>query len=465
MRNLKGVKMRSILLSVLVITNIVMAEDKSIVTVYNNGGVISTTKTFELNNEINQISFDNISDLISENSIIILGNDVYELSYKKNNLTYEKLLQANIGRNVSILNRLDNSLLFKAELLTADREPLLKRHTQELQGKTEVFWKKTDNEKIEFRNGVVGALGKNKVVALVGGSGETEMELLYMDNGLGWSASYVGVIEDGVASLTGMIDISNRSNLNHKKINLKVVAGKVNIQANSRGYDITGYDREGYSRNSYSAGRKIANISPISKAGYFVYNYPRKIDIEPKSTKKLFMFSKDDVAYNEKHKINGTLGRNKRKINPSKIIQMRNTSNNLGHIIPNGAISMFEKSSDGGLLFIGQANVNDTNIGETISVGVGKAFDIVSNFEIYEEDASLMGRISGKHRITITNNKKTQVKINILLDRPRNNISVGSFKYKRKTIVPNIKNRQIEFNVMIPANSTVSGVMEYVRIK
>jgi hypothetical protein len=458
--------MKIFLLSILIITNMVVAEDKSSITVYNNGGVINNTKTFELNEEFNQISFGNISNSIAKNSIIIMGDDVYEISYKENKLTHDKLMRANIGKEVNILSKKDNKWLYRAILLTSEREPLLKRYTQSPVAKREIFWKQTVDEKIEFLHGAVGASGESKIEALVGGSGETEMELLYMDSSLGWVASYVGVIENGLMSLNGMLDIRNGSDLNHRKINLKVVAGKVNMPRVQKrgGYEVVSYNSASFSKVSSSR-----NVAPVSEGGYFTYNYPRKVDIDSNSTKKLFMFTHNNVELDESYLINAGLGRTMKNIHPSRTIEIDNSRRNLGVVVPNGAIKIFERSNDGGMLFVGSGSIKDKNIGETIKINVGNVYDIISEFETVEKEGyrylDAVSGISSIQKIMIINNRSEEVTIKVSLSRPHRYISSGAFKYEGHETMPAYRNNKIEFDVTVPGNTKIQGEIEYVRKK
>lgn len=133
-------------------------------------------------------------------------------------------------------------------------------------------------------------------------------------------------------------------------------------------------------------------------------------------------------------------------------IQFENTrANTLGLPLPKGKIRVFkEDPADGTLEFLGEDLIHNTPRDQSVSVQVGKAFDIVGKrVQTNFQENSAARWLKESLTITLDNHKKTAATVLVpqYLYRWSNwKIITQSDKFKK------LNSREIEFTAEVPAN-------------
>ncbi len=305
-------------------------------------------------------------------------------------------------------------------------------------------------------------------------AGRQKVLTSYETKGLTWIADYNLVLgkADAHASLAAWVTLMNLSGKTYHHARLKLVAGNPHTVAPPRMYP----------RFALAVQKAMPANGFKEKAffEYHLYTLPRLTTINQNATQQIALFpSRPHIAVQKVLVYSGqnttpsvyygnspNLDRNAGIESTGEVgvyIQFKNTkANTLGIPLPKGKIRVFkEDPADGTLEFLGADLIHNTPRDESVSVQVGKAFDIVgkrvqTSFHVNSDAHWLKESFS----ITLDNHKKTAATVLVpqYLNRWSNwKIIAHSDKFKK------LNSREIEFTADVPADGkkVITYTVEY----
>lgn len=207
-------------------------------------------------------------------------------------------------------------------------------------------------------------------------SGNVDISLSYLVQGLVWQAVYSGNLsEDGQKlTLSCWINLQNNTDFNYLNTHVAYLAG-----------DIHHFN----SRNNLPA-REDSFLALTTKSGelnfqsnsfmdYRIYRLPQVVNLEKRSIVKEFFLETKNINVNRKYYVK--FRRSSQQENASIRLSFLNTSaNGLGVILPGGTIKVYKGRTPERLL-MGEDNFNPSHIDERVNVEIGKAFDLKCEIE------------------------------------------------------------------------------------
>ena len=454
-------------------TTIAKVEDQTNIgiTVYNNNlALIKDTRKISLKSGRNRLIFENVSAKIRPETASLNAQDnknitkLVEQNFDYDLLTPKKLLDKYVGRDIKIIRTNPATGIetpLNATVLSTNSGVVLQVGNHIETGMP---------GRIQFPD-----LPKNlrsKPTLIIDLEQETSsqqlFELSYLSTGLSWRADYVARINDSETSinLNAWVTLGNHSGNSYNNVKLQLVAGNVN-QVRSANFDKHSLRRERVSLASTSS------VSEESLLDYHLYSIENKTNLLNNQTKQIALFSRSMIPITKTYKLGGAsyYYRNQysiidKKRNPDVIIHfVNNKKSNLALPLPKGIIRSYKNDSNNNLQFVGEDKIEHTAKNETISLKLGKAFDIVSrkkqtDFKIVSNSSSLSRLITeSKYEIVISNAKSND--ITLLLEEP----IPGDWKIlKENNAHIKTDSTTAQWKLLIPANDKT--LLRYsVRIK
>jgi len=244
---------------------------------------------------------------------------------------------------------------------------------------------------------------------------QQKLEMSYLTEGLNWKAYYNAIVkeEDEMMDLTALINIDNKSGVDFKRANVKLVAGE--IQKLKR-------ERVMMKRPPVFTPKTLALETEAEEFfEYHIYSLPYPITLKNNQTKQLIFFKTEKVPIVKKYILKGQKYyytsrydiERKEKIDVYLHIENKKKKN-LGLALPKGVFRVYNEDKNGYFQFIGEDQVKHTPEGETIKLRIGKAFDILAiRRQIdYEKISNKIHESS--FEITINNYKKRDIKVDVI---------------------------------------------------
>jgi len=232
-------------------------------------------------------------------------------------------------------------------------------------------------------------------------TGKVESELYYLTGGIGWEASYVGVVQDEQnLELSGWVQITNRSGANYVDARLKLMAGDVQIV------------RDAMSRKG---GRVMAvemdtGLQQQEFFEYHLYTVSRLVTVHDNQTKQISLMAPVKVPSERVYVYDGSRNGDKVEVGINFVNEKKS---GLGLPLPAGKVRLYQADDmDGSLQFVGEDRIDHTPEGEKVELTSGKAFDIVG--ERTRVDFKRLGGDRGREetwRVEVRNRKKTDVNV------------------------------------------------------
>ncbi len=358
------------------------------------------------------------NDLPGENNFLnsLLGEEVslINMSSGTKDVTYGKLLGVNNGYVIESKNGLD--VLF-------------------------------DPNQISFENIPQGTYSYNPIVLLdvnAEESGSYGFRTSYLTNDFSWSASYIAELDGENLNLTGWANIINNSKISYPKAKITLVSGEPNVNTNNPTL-------------------KVMESEPTQNFEYQLYSLKDPLDIDKSNSQRLAFMYKPNIKTSKMYIYEG--GFKEKKPLSVKLKIKNDKENGLGMSIPKGIIRFYSETSEGSL-FIGEANIDQFNVGDEKELFIGQAMDVIGQKIIKERQLKpkiiSLGKqcVIEKIEITITNksNGKKDVMIRDYLQGTEAIIkNINIEKYSR------IDSNTIEIPITVEASKdfSLSYELEY----
>ena len=250
-------------------------------------------------------------------------------------------------------------------------------------------------------------------------AGKQEVELSYITQGMNWTSDYVLTLNEGnVADLQGWATLTNSSGTEYKNARLKLLAGDVNRVQQNRPESMA-------AAGAVLRMAKADSFQEESLFEYHLYTLQRPTTLQNNETKQVSLLEGNGVPYTRKLFVDATrnFGRfypsegaiGEGNIQPQVRVEFDNKQKNgLGMPMPAGRIRVYQRDKSGSVQFIGEDQIGHTPKDESISLVLGRAFDVVStrkrtNFRRINDRA-----FSETFEIEVRNRKETPDVVHVL---------------------------------------------------
>ena len=196
-------------------------------------------------------------------------------------------------------------------------------------------------------------------------AGVRPASIRYLTPGLGWSADYVALYDEGKDSIDmqGWVTLTNTTGTTFHNAETLLVAGNPNGGRNN-------------TRNITRAGTQSANREQVGE--FYLYPIDARTTIANRQTKQVSFLDVQGVRADKVYRRTiGWLSNDGRPINVSSEIAFSTSADGgLGDALPAGTIRFYQRDSKGTPQFIGENGIGHTPMGSELSLRTGDAFDI-----------------------------------------------------------------------------------------
>lgn len=351
------------------------------VTIYSdNLALVKDARRVRLARDANQLAWRGVSaQLRPETAQLRNGSNpagfrLQELNFDTGLLTPQKLLDAYVGREISVIRTHPTT---GAET----REPATVLSTN-----GGVVLRFADH----VETGVPGRLGfpavpealrdtPTLVLSLVSPTaGTQDLELSYLTGGLSWRADYVAELNarDDRLDLNGWVTLTNQSGAAYANAKLQLVAGDVNRVR----------EAQPQLRATMAMAAKSAEMQQESLFEYHLYTLQRPTTLAENQTKQVALMSamrvpvkKEFLLEGANYYYSGQQGELGKAIKVGVFVEFSNTGEGLGIPLPGGVIRVYKQDSQGNAQFVGEDRIDHTPKNETVRLKLGDAFDVTAD--------------------------------------------------------------------------------------
>ncbi|HYA65978.1 MAG TPA: DUF4139 domain-containing protein [Burkholderiaceae bacterium] len=291
-------------------------------------------------------------------------------------LTPQKLLEKNVGREVTVLRSIPTTgedRHERATVVSAGEGPILRFA-----------------DRVEA--GVPGRIGYDGIppglhdrptlsVLLEAAGDKQSVEFSYLTSGMSWKADYVASLApDGKSlELTGWASLTNRSGVAFDGASLRLVAGNVHRVRSP-------VPLREQALASVAAAR-AAPMEPAEEelADFHLYSFEHPVSIAENQTKLLSLLSAHQIPVRREYVLTGSdwLFRDRvrpgsQKQRPALWLSFDNKGGELGRPLPGGVVRVYAHDASGAPQFVGEDRMDHIPKNETVKLNLGEAFDITT---------------------------------------------------------------------------------------
>jgi hypothetical protein len=398
---------------------VVVGEDSRTdlsITVYNNNfALVRETRASVLPRGLVEVEFQDVPKTIDPTSVTVksLGKgrqfSVLEQNYQYDLLNKETLLSKFVGKKL----KYSRTILEGASYEKILREGYLLAMSPEIVDFGDEI--EIDPEGTITLSYVPEELiSKPTLIWLVENevSSSQLLETSYLANGISWQADYIMVLDDKASEfdLSAWVTMNNQSGARFRNAQIKLVAGDVNrVAAQAR--------PEMYMEKRMMAS-DMAGAREESLFEYHLYTMPRKTNLANNQTKQLKLMSAEDVGFTKDYILSTHVGNQRMAQSQTSKFDVKlnfdnRKKNNLGMPLPAGRVRVYQQDLSGALQLVGEDRVKHTPEDETVTLSVGKAFDLVA--ERKQTDYRRIGDrgVELSYQVTVRNHKKEKAMVTI----------------------------------------------------
>jgi len=441
-------------------------------TVYNQDlALVRDTRSFALERGVNEVRFSDVAAQIDPTSVHFRsltdpeGTTVLEQNYEYDVVGSQKLLQKYVDQEIELVT--EDGSEFQGTLLSGADDIIL----QKANGSVTVI--RLDRvRQFNFPALPEGLITRPTLVWLLDASqsGDQDVEVTYMTNGINWRADYVVQLnqDDTALDLNGWITLDNRSGATYTDAKLKLVAGEVNVVPEAK------FMERGMAIEEAIPAATPPPVAERQLFEYHLYDVQRPVTVRDNQTKQIEFTSAAGVPSEKFFVYDGAQGLGfygyavtdpgyGTYSNPDVNIylQIENKEEaGLGIPLPAGRVRVYKADVDGSLQFVGEDQIDHTPKDETLRLLLGNAFDIVG--ERRQTDFQQLGRdaIEESFEIVVRNHKDQDVEVRVV---------EHLFRWSEWEIVQEsaehtkLDQGTVEWRVQVPANgeATVTYTVRY----
>jgi hypothetical protein len=364
--------------------------------------------------------------------------DVVEQNFEAALLTPQAVLQANVGRTVTVTHvdpRTHARRRERATILAANGGVVL-RYADRIETSVD--------GPIAFAPGERGLRERPTLVATVDAprAATAEAELDYLTAGLQWSAQYTALLlSDGEhADLHGDVTIVNRSGTAYANADVQLVAGDVHLVRNPRAPQPRGAPLQVIGRATSRAG--AFQEQPLFD--YHLYTLARRATLADAQSKQIALLDAPRVPVRRTLELRGG--------GPVAVYAtFRNVEPELGMPLPAGSIRFYQRDARGTAQYIGAGRIDHTPRGQSIRLRLGTAADLTTATTRIESLKIGPTEFEYAVRVTLSNARSSAREVLVIEPFSGDWQIVESSLPYRKTSAGTA-----EWTVQVPANETVA---------
>ncbi|MCW6534031.1 DUF4139 domain-containing protein [Sphingomonas lycopersici] len=222
--------------------------------------------------------------------------------------------------------------------------------------------------------------------------------LSYLTGGLGWSADYVALFDEGKSTIDvqGWVTLRNNNHVAFANTEATLVAGT----PGSGGRGGRGGIAPGTLPGTESAARQRLG-------DFYLYPIDHRVTIARNQQKQVSFLSVGGVPAKKLYRFaNGWLGAQSDAVSAQTVLSFSSSRNGgLGDALPAGTVRVYIRDAKGQPQFIGENHIDHTPMGSTLAIPTGEAFDVKvkSTVEKRQTIKSDEWERSAKYRITFGN--------------------------------------------------------------
>ncbi len=355
--------------------------------IYNQGtALVQDRRMFSFVEGENRIDFTDVASGIDPTSVTFVSltdplTSVIEQNYAFDLVNPDALLRRYIDQAVTVF--LDDGTTYVGVLLSADNGIILQLNDGQI-----VAISSDAIRNVGFPDLPGGLITRPTLRWLISSptTGEQLVQLTYLTGGLNWTADYNVLLspDNAQLDLNGWITLTNISGATYTDANVKLIAGDVN-----RIYDQTARGAMvEYAMDALAAPAPAVEQRDISE--YKLYEIARPVTVADRETKQVefvsgagipattyFVYESSYPYYGGSPIFDQYYGISGITTVQSWLEFTTDDEGGLGADLPAGRMRVFQEDVDGAPVLIGESTIDHTPEGETVSLLLGNAFDLV----------------------------------------------------------------------------------------
>jgi len=434
-------------LSIFLVTNTTFAaklgekvQNNSLIVYNGNIALVHEQRDLTLKKKDKEIIYEGVAQTIDTDSVNVnLPSSItlYSQQYRFDKLSMSKLLNAHIGKEVTIKVKKDikNFVKIKATILSNNSTySIVKTINGEIlsiENKNIIF--KTIPTQLITKPSLVWNISTRKAL-------DSKMSIDYIIKNINWKSNYILNIKGNKAHLSGWVSIKNRSGKKFTNTKLYVLAGEINHPQQPRNiYRVT-------KSMMLDSSKKV---SQQAYEGYHFYTIPFKVNIANNETTQIKYIDKKKIQIRRQYST--ILSKPKYLHGEIKhsVIQYIHFAG-IDFPLPRGIIRTYSKLKKTNIL-LGETSINHIPKNTPIDIKLGKNFDLkVTESIIKRDDTKLY--TDETIRYTLNNSSKDTKTVKLLI--PFNKNSTSTIETKNSYTFT--KGNFVTFKIKIKAESSKS---------
>jgi len=327
--------------------------------VYNsNMGLVHEERKLALDKKDKSIIYRGVASSIDTESINVTlpkGVKLYSQQYRYDKLTRSKLLEAHIGKKISVEGK-------KVTLLShTGNECIVKTANHKIisvDAKDVVF--SSIPERLLTKPSLVWNIQTSRSV-------NAKMKLDYVIKNISWSSNYILNLHQNRADLSGWISVKNNAGKAFENTSLYVLAGDINRVTNTKPRPSAMYMKRAMVAESDS-------VKEVAYEGYHLYTIPFKVNLKNKETTQIKFLTKNSLFIQREyvaHLTNPLYLQGEIKSDVVQYIGLKG----LDVALPKGVVRTYSKLDQTSIL-LGESSISHTPKDTPLRLKLGKNFDV-----------------------------------------------------------------------------------------
>jgi hypothetical protein len=247
------------------------------------------------------------------------------------------------------------------------------------------------------------------------GGGSRPVTLTYLTPGLGWSADYVALFDEGNGRMDvqGWVTLTNNSGTPYINASTLLVAGSVG-QSNRYDYNDYAPPPPPPPPGVYRAGTQTAGRERLGD--FYLYPLSERTTIADKQTKQVSFLDVQNTPASRAYEFrNSWLSTSEQPISANTVLRFSSSRDQgLGDALPAGIVRVYQRDARGNPQFVGEHRIGHTPMGSDIGLATGQAFDIKVRPIVEERTKLGDNRWRTRMRYLLTNASPKAVTIDLV---------------------------------------------------
>jgi len=240
-------------------------------------------------------------------------------------------------------------------------------------------------------------------------AGRRPVTLTYLTPGLGWSADYVALFDEGNGRMDvqGWITLTNNSGTPYVNADTLLVAGAVGQGAQNN-----------YRRQQAEALRQAGTESAGRErlGDFYLYPLSERTTIANRQTKQVsFLDVHNTPAARAYEYRNAWLGTAEQPQSANTVLRFSSSRDQgLGDALPAGTVRVYQRDARGNPQFVGESAIGHTPMGSELGLVTGQAFDVKVKPVVERRERLGDSRWRTTMRYTLTNARPNAVTVDLM---------------------------------------------------